>query len=397
MSQFSSIDSVLNGLAKGEMIIVVDDPHRENEGDLVMIAEHATPEAINFMATHGRGLICLPLEPQIARTLELMPMVEDNTDLYGTAFTVSIDYDNGSTGISAFDRSETILKAVSPGAKAQDFKRPGHIFPLIAKVGGVRERRGHTEASVELAKLAGYRGAAVICEILNEDGTMARMPDLEVFARKHQLKIMTIEGLVTYVERLNRFKRLETVEMPTAYGDFKLTGFVNEKTGEHHLALHKGLGGNRIPIVRVHSECLTGDVFTSHRCDCGEQLTEAMKLIESEGCGAIIYLRQEGRGIGLPEKLKAYALQERGYNTITANVALGHPIDGRTYDVAADMLKSLGIDQLRLVTNNPDKMKALAENGLHVLEAVRTKPTVYAANNAYLTTKKMELGHELSM
>lgn len=397
MFELSSIHSVLDGLRNGEMVIVVDDPNRENEGDLVMIAELATPEAINFMAQYGRGLICMPVEPQIAKALSLDPMVFDNTDPYGTAFTVSIDFDNGSTGISAQDRAETIRNAAKEWASPLDFKRPGHIFPLIAKPGGVRERRGHTEASVELAKLAGCRGAAVICEILNEDGTMARMPDLEVFAINHGLKIMTIEALVEYVERLHRFERLETVKMPTSYGDFDLTGFVHKDTGEHHLALHIGLDTGKIPLVRVHSECLTGDVFASRRCDCGEQLSDAMALIAKHGSGVVVYLRQEGRGIGLPEKLKAYALQERGYDTITANLELGHPIDGRRYDLAAEILKNLGVVDLELVTNNPEKVACLRSHGLQIINEIHTQTKIYDTNFQYLKTKKMEMGHKITI
>lgn len=403
MFEFSEIDSILDGLARGEMIVVVDDPNRENEGDLVMIAEKVTPEAINFMATYGRGLICMPVEQTLAKQLALEPMVQCNTDTFGTAFTVSIDYDNGSTGISAADRAITIANAVKVGALPEEFKRPGHIFPLIAKAGGVLERRGHTEASVDLARLAGYRGAAVICEILNPDGTMARLPELQLFAKEHGLKMMTIESLSQYLqnetskESVEKLEVLEAVQMPTAYGNFQMKGFINKQTGEHHLALFKGLEKTKNPLVRIHSECLTGDVFGSRRCDCGEQLEMALKAIAGEGAGAVIYLRQEGRGIGLPEKLKAYALQERGFDTVSANIELGHAVDNRDYKIAASILNHLGVGTIRLITNNPEKVLAMTENQIKVSEEIRLQSTIYPSNAGYLKTKKEQLGQQINV
>ncbi len=402
MFEFSHIGSVLEGLKRGEMVVVVDDPNRENEGDLVMIAEKVTPEAINFMAKHGRGLICMPLEKSLIQKLELQPMVGLNTDPFGTAFTVSIDADNGSTGISAFDRAETILRAVSEGVRAEDFKRPGHIFPLAAKEGGVLVRRGHTEASVDLAKLAGCKGAAVICEILNEDGTMARLPELTVFAKKHGLKMMTIEALATYKteteSKRSTFQWLEQaakVKMPTAYGDFSGYGFVDHRDGSHHMALVMGdVAESQEPVlVRVHSECLTGDVFSSKRCDCGQQLDSALKAIAEKGRGVLIYLRQEGRGIGLINKLKCYELQERGFDTVSANLELGFEADLRDYSVGAAMLKALDVSNIQLMTNNPEKISALNENGVAVAGRVEKPVEVFDENRVYLQTKAEKMNH----
>lgn len=413
MFEFSHIGSVLDGLKQGEMVVVVDDPNRENEGDLVMIAEKVTPEAINFMAKYGRGLICMPLEKAIIEKLELPPMVGLNTDPYGTAFTVSIDVDNGSTGISAYDRAATILKATSEGVSAEDFKRPGHIFPLAAKEGGVLVRRGHTEASVDLAKLAGAAGAAVICEILNEDGTMARLPELIIFAKTHGLKMMTIEALAAYRQEKEAVKTFPWLEqatetkMPTAYGDFKSYGFVDHRDGSHHMALVMGdvrqrgksvkaesaLEEEEPVLVRVHSECLTGDVFGSKRCDCGQQLDKALKAIAEKGRGVLIYLRQEGRGIGLINKLKCYELQEQGHDTVSANLALGFEADLRDYSVGGAMLQILGVSKIQLITNNPEKMASLKLSGIQVAERVEKKVEVFEENKVYIQTKIEKMNH----
>lgn len=422
MFEFSSVGSVLEGLKNGEMVIVVDDPSRENEGDLVMLAEMASCEHINFMAKYGRGLICMPLEERLIQKLDLKPMVTDNTDQYGTAFTVSIDVANGSTGISAKDRAETILQAVNPDATPADFRRPGHIFPLAAKAGGVLVRKGHTEASVDLAKLCGKQGAAVICEILNEDGTMARVPELISFAKVHGLKMMTIEALVAYQQAqkkeplaqgkaqssqaINWLTCVTTTKMPTAYGDFKALGFIDHRTGAHHMALVMGSELDfetnlkmyeKAPLVRVHSECLTGDVFSSKRCDCGEQLDLALKSIAEEGCGVLVYLRQEGRGIGLINKLKCYELQENGHDTVSANLALGFEADLRTYDMAAAMLKHIGINRVRLMTNNPDKVSALMHSGVDVTQRVSQPTGVYPENISYLKTKAEKMHHIIEL
>ncbi len=418
MFEFISVRSVLEGLKQGEMVIVIDDPGRENEGDLVMLAEHATPEAVNFMARYGRGLICMPMEEALIKKLSLEPMVTHNTDNHETAFTVSIDVDNGSTGISAGDRAETIIKAISKDAKPEDFRRPGHIFPLAAKTGGVLVRRGHTEASVDLAKLCESPGAAVICEILNEDGSMARVPELIEFAKIHGLKMMTIEALANYMAEQAPcscppksvtpwLERAAIANMPTSTGKFQIHGFVDHRSGAHHLALCMGLeqtvksgevitAASRLPLVRVHSECLTGDVFGSRRCDCGEQLEKSLKAIENEGCGVLIYLRQEGRGIGLINKLKAYELQERGHDTVSANHALGFETDLRSYEAAAEILSQLGLNQIRLITNNQEKIEGLESAGIQVVERVGLSSTVFPENEAYLKTKVEQLNHKIA-
>lgn len=413
MFEFDDVRSVLEGLSRGEMVVVVDDPNRENEGDLVMVAEKATPEAINFMARYGRGLICMPLEEALIQKLDLAPMVGHNTDVYGTAFTVSIDVANGSTGISAFDRAETILKAVSQDAVPDDFKRPGHIFPLAAKEGGVLVRRGHTEASVDLAKLSGHQGAAVICEILNDDGTMARLPQLIEFAKVHGLKMMTIEDLAAYraaEEKRQVLAQTETalpewleqaavVKMPTDYGDFDGYGFVDHRDGSHHMALVMGkVAEQETPVlVRVHSECLTGDVFGSKRCDCGQQLNSALKSIAEAGSGVLVYLRQEGRGIGLINKLKCYELQEQGHDTISANLALGFDADMRDYSVGVGMLRALGVKNVQLMTNNPEKIQAMTSQGIFVDKRLEKPVKVYAENRAYLETKVEKMNHLIAL
>ncbi len=400
MYEFSDIRSVLEGLKNGEMIVLIDDPDRENEGDLVMIAEHVNAEAINFMAQYGRGLICMPMGEQLIKKIDLPPMSAHNSDIYHTAFTVSIDYDNGSTGISAYDRAQTIKMACSEEAKPEWFKRPGHIFPLAANSGGVRVRRGHTEASVELAKLAGYKEAAVICEILNPDGTMARTPELMTFAKTHGLKIATIESLVNYVTDVeDHGVTLDpAVHMPMLYGNFKMRSFTENKTGKAHLLLTLGEPENQVaPLVRVHSECFTGDVLGSKRCDCGEQLHKSLALMQKEGHGILIYLKQEGRGIGLVEKLKAYALQESGHDTISANTALGHGVDERHYNMAADALKAIGVSEIRLITNNPNKRMVLESEGVSVSSVVHLPSTVTPENENYLRVKVEEMGHDISL
>jgi len=365
MNGFDLIEEAIEDLKKGRPIIVCDDEDRENEGDLVMLAEHATPENINFMITYGKGLVCVPVSPRIAQRLDLAPMTANNTDPHGTAFTLSIDHEEAKTGISAEERSLTIQRMLTDGPER--FKRPGHIFPLIAKEGGVRERRGHTEAGVDLARLAGSEEIAVICEIIKDDGTMARVDDLLLYKEEHDLKLITIEALVAYLER--PLTREAEVLLPTTFGAFRMIGYTTQDDKEHVAVLsgeaHDGM------LVRLHSECLTGDVFGSKRCDCGPQLDAALERIEREG-GAVLYLRQEGRGIGLMAKLKAYELQEQGLDTVEANHALGYPTDMRDYTVAANMLRDLGVTKIRLMTNNPDKQRVLEQEGIEIIERVPT-------------------------
>lgn len=388
------VEQAVEWLKKGGLVIVADDENRESEGDLIGIAEYATPESVNFMATYGRGLICAPISQAIAEKLALPEMTANNTDAFGTAFTISIDHVTTSTGISAKDRAVTIEKLADLASQAADFYRPGHIFPLTAQPGGVLERRGHTEAAVDLAKLAGSVEAAYICEILNEDGTMARVPELKKLAEKWQLPFLTIDELAEYLRGTTPI----TVDLPTAYGAFQLTLFEDE-FGNEHLLLAKGEFQHTTEplLLRIHSECLTGDVFGSHRCDCGEQLQEAMRQIEAKGRGAILYLRQEGRGIGLRNKLRAYQLQEQGMDTYEANIALGFAADARHYTFAADVLRSLEVQEIQLMTNNPDKVKELESLGIKVAERVPLEMPAHKENSSYLKTKKEKFHHYLSI
>ncbi len=397
MRKFNTIEEAINDIRQGKMVVVVDDEDRENEGDLIIAAEKVTPEAINFMAKHAGGLICMPIIPKRLEELNIEMMVHNNTDKKHTAFTVSIDYAGATTGISAFERAETIRKIVDPSSKPQDFHKPGHIFPLMAKEHGVLERSGHTEAAVDICRLAGLYPAGVICEIMNEDGTMARVPELMDYVDRFDLKIITIADLISYRRINERLIMQEAVaELPTTHGDFKIIGFVSKITGNHHIALVKGeLNGDDPILVRIHSECLTGDVFGSKRCDCGEQLHEAMDRIEAAGRGVLLYLRQEGRGIGLINKLKAYELQEKGMDTVEANLALGFKPDLRDYGVAAAILAELGIKKIILMTNNPMKIKGLAGYGLTVVERQPIEMTCTEENQFYMQTKFLKMGHLL--
>ena len=390
----SNITEAIQTLKKGGLIIVADDDDRESEGDLICLAEYVTPEAVNFMTKFGRGLICAPISKNIAQRLSLGEMTAHNTDAFGTAFTISVEHKHTNTGISAFDRATSIQALADPHSKSNDFLRPGHIFPLISVDGGTLVRRGHTEAAIDLAKLANSVEAAYICEILKEDGTMARMQDLTRLSEKWQLPLITIDELVNFLEESSHI----TVNLPTDYGDFKLTIYEDGEKREH-LLLTKGdiQNGQSPTLVRVHSECLTGDVFGAHRCDCGEQLHEAMRMIEEEGTGAILYLRQEGRGIGLRNKLKAYQLQEQGFDTYEANIELGFAPDERDYHFAADILKSIGATSIRLLTNNPDKVAELQQDGITIVERVPIETVPQKENQAYLKTKRDKFHHYLSV
>ncbi|PYJ94022.1 MAG: bifunctional 3,4-dihydroxy-2-butanone-4-phosphate synthase/GTP cyclohydrolase II [Verrucomicrobia bacterium] len=395
---FDSIEAVIEELRKGRMVIVVDDADRENEGDLIMAAEHATPETVNFMAKHGRGLICVPTTAERLQQLGIERMVSNNRETFKTDFQVSVDATRGITaGISAADRARTIQVMADPTAVLDDLVQPGHVFPLRAKPGGVLQRAGHTEAAVDLVKLAGCRSIGVICEIMSDDGSMARLAELVDFAKKHGLKICTIEALIKYRRTREKLvERMEVVKLPSEYGDFDLYLYRSKLDGQHHLALVKGhVAGKKNVLVRVHSECLTGDVFGSKRCDCGPQLRQAMRQVAEEGRGAIVYMRQEGRGIGLASKLKAYKLQEQGYDTVEANRKLGYPMDLREYGLGAQILCDLGLKTIRLLTNNPKKVVGLEGYGLEIVEQVpiRVKPNPH--NAKYLRVKREKLGHRL--
>jgi 3,4-dihydroxy 2-butanone 4-phosphate synthase/GTP cyclohydrolase II len=393
---FDSIETIVEELRRGRMVIIVDDADRENEGDLIMAAELTTPQSVNFMAKFGRGLICVPTSTERLNQLGIKRMVSQNRETFETDFQISVDAAQGiTTGISAADRATTIKVMADPTAVPGDLSQPGHIFPLRAKPGGVLQRAGHTEASVDLVTLAGCRPVAVICEIMNDDGSMARLPQLVRFARKHKLKIGTIESLIKYRRSRSRLiEREEVIKLPTDYGDFDLHLYRSLLDGEHHLALVKGDVRNKKGVlVRVHSECLTGDVFGSRRCDCGPQLHQAMRQVADEGCGVIVYMRQEGRGIGLAPKIRAYKLQENGYDTVQANLKLGYPMDLREYGLGAQILVDLGLKTIRLLTNNPKKVVGLEGYGLEILEQVPIKVKANRHNKKYLATKRQKLGH----
>lgn len=396
---FHTIEEAIADLKQGRMIIVVDDEDRENEGDLVALAEKATPEVINFMITHGRGLVCVPMTEERAEQLDLSLMVTHNTDRHGTAFTVSVDAFSTTTGISAFERSDTIQQLIDPRRGPHDFRRPGHIFPLVARPGGVLRRAGHTEASVDLARLCDSYPAAVICEVIKEDGTMARVPDLQKMAEKFDLKMITIQDLIKYRRQREKLvERVVSVHMPTQFGEFQLVGYSNELDEKEHVAFVKGeIDPDKPVMVRVHSECLTGDVFGSQRCDCGPQLHAALERIEREGNGVLLYMRQEGRGIGLLNKLKAYKLQEEGLDTVEANLRLGFGDDLREYGIGAQILRDLGVRKLRLLTNNPRKITGLRGYGLEVVEVLPIEFPSNKNNRKYMETKKTKLGHLLHL